>query len=96
MQRQCLTCVSAALYYSILGALGLVTLLMFCLYMASLAATTPRVQRQVTLPLVLPPESKAPVLLDGSNQAILEALKQSDENLKKRIIALATKVCSQL
>ena len=65
---------------------------MLCLYMASLPSPAPYGQA---------PPSEVPVLVSGGqvpepdaiNKAVVQALRNADENLKKRIVALATKVC---
>ena len=87
----------AGLYLSILVALCLLVLLMLCLYMASLPApvssgVAPASPASVGASGALHDGGNLPEP-DGINQNIVKALQDADENLKKRIIALATKVC---
>lgn len=86
----------AGLYLSILVALCLLVLLMLCLYMASLPAPVSPGVAPASPALVgasgASPDGGNLSEPDGINQHIVKALRDADENLKKRIIALATKV----
>ena len=84
--------VCAGLYLSILVALCLLALLMLCLSMASLPSPAPSGQAPAPGLPVLAGGAQVPEP-DAINKAIVQALRDADENLKKRIVALATKVC---
>ncbi len=90
---------SAGLYLSLLLAIGLLAILAFNIHMALRLPTSTAVfmPRHTAPPAVTPSsvgvsiEAVPPPTQPISNNAA-EALRQTDENLKKRIIALATKV----
>lgn len=88
----------AGLYLSLLLAIGLLAILAFNIYMAlRLPTSTAVLWPTRTAPPITPSpvgvrvESVTTLTQPISNNAA-EALRQTDENLKKRIIALATKV----
>lgn len=62
---------------------------MLCLYMASLPALAGQAPAAV---FPAPAVTGKPPEPDAINKEIVQALRDSDENLKKRIVALATKV----
>ena len=82
----------AELYLSFLVAVSLLAMAVFAIYMAlrlppHKAASVPQ-----AAPTVFPAAQSVPYQPQPISESIAEALKQTDENLKKRIIKLATKV----
>lgn len=82
----------AELYLSLLVAMFLITMAVFAIYMASRLPPHKAVSVPQAAPTVFPVAQAGPNQPQPLSNSIVEALQQTDENLKKRIIKLATKV----
>lgn len=82
----------AELYLSFLVAVSLLAMAVIAIYMASQLPPHKAVSVPQPVPTVFPAAQSVPYQPQPINESIAQALKQTDENLKKRIIKLATKV----
>lgn len=82
----------AELYLSFLVAMFLITVAVFAIYMASRLPPHKAVSVPQAVPTVFPVAQAVPNQPQPISNSIVEALQQTDENLKKRIIKLATQV----
>lgn len=82
----------AELYLSFLVAMFLISMAVFAAYMASRLPPHKAVSVPQAVPTVFPVAQAVPNQPQTLSNSIAEALQQTDENLKKRIIKLATKV----
>ena len=82
----------AGLYLSFLIAVSLLAALVFALLMALQPHSHKSVVAPQVLPIVTPVAVATPQMPQPLSSGIAETLRQTDENLKKRIIKLATKV----
>lgn len=82
----------AGLYLSFLGAISLLAVSMFAVYMALRLAPLKVVSLPQAMPTAFPAAQSVPNQPQPIADGTAEALMQADANLKKRIVKLATKV----
>ena len=82
----------AELILSFLVAASLLALIVFAIYMALLLPSRKAVSVSQVVPVVFPAAQSGPNQPQPISDSTAQALKQTDDNLKKRIIKLATKV----
>lgn len=84
--------IHAGLYLSFLGAISLLAVSIFAVYMALRLPPLKVASVPQALPTVFSAAQSAPNQPQPIADATAEALMQADANLKKRIVKLATKV----